>query len=52
MEAWRLAGSPWHWSSREMRLAGCRVVVMDEVRFHLKNDRTYCKDQLSQEKRR
>ena len=34
VEAWRPAGSPWDWSSREMRLTGCGVVVMDEVRFH------------------
>lgn len=35
-----------------MRLAGCGVVGMDAVRFQtFKNDRTDCKDQLSQEKR-
>lgn len=33
VEAWRPAGSPRHGSSREMRLAGCGVVVMDAVRF-------------------
>lgn len=38
MEAWRLDGSPWQWSSREIMVAGTGVVVMDEVRFQIFED--------------
>lgn len=33
VEAWKLAGNPWLWSSREMMVHGTGMVMIDGVRF-------------------
>lgn len=35
VEAWKLAGNPWLWSSREMMVRGTGMVMIDGVRFFL-----------------